>query len=487
MWGAVIAAFVLTQVAYAAGAVSMLVLFGRRSSPIVDEDTLERVVTASDAPVERDRPVLEADGGARKSGRDGRGARKNGPAIGPARAAAADGNVAIDCRLPESHVRPVHVLLPIYRERWATLEGTLENVASQRYPTDRIAVYVVYESHDEDVPAVLAELATDRDDELEVVPVEVDRDALAVDRSAVEWTFTGTGIPRTKAAALTYAFTTLSLGPDDVVTVFDSDTRVPTDTFELAVAGLEEYDIVQAKQTARNVDDGLLPTLESMGIAAWSDVIYPRSAAGPYQLLGKAYFLETRLLYELDRWQLDAVTEDMALGVAAFERGCSLGVIDRYVQDLCPRSLHAWVGQKRRWVRGPYRHLRSPNWSRLERARCWSVTRLTQALSVVNVVGIPAGLVVFLASLRGSVAVPTAVLPLVAANAVVWLVYTARSYRAAWSALSVDDRKDRLRYSLVSNPVTQALYATLWVIPIVLAVCEVLRGHDPVFSVTPKD
>ncbi len=112
------------------------------------------------------------------------------------------------------------------------------------------------------------------------------------------------------------------------MTVFDSDTQVPLDTFELAVAGLTEYDIVQAKQTVRNVDDGLLPLLESMGIAAWSDLIYTNSAGGPYQLLGKAYFVPAGVLYDLDRWQLDAVTEDMALGVAAHERGCTLGIID---------------------------------------------------------------------------------------------------------------------------------------------------------------
>lgn len=44
----------------------------------------------------------------------------------------------------------------------------------------------------------------------------------------------------------------------------------------------------------------------------------------------------------------------------------------------------------------------------------------------------------------------------------------------------------RVRYFLRSNPFTQLVYATIWVVPICLAVWDVLRGRQSRFEVTPK-
>ncbi len=477
---AVVAAFVLTQVAYFVGNCALVTLLVRRADVLVDDGTVERIA-AEAAETGRERTLARPDGGS--GGGVDSSPTNAGQPVSDSRPAAASG-----CRLPQSAIRRIRVLVPIYRESPAVLAETLDDIASQRYPTANVSVYVVHEPDDPTVPAI-REAASAREDDLAVEFVAVDRTALAADRAPGDWTFSGTGIPRTKAAALTYAFTTLSFAADDVVTVFDSDTQVPLDTFELAAAGLTEYDIVQAKQTARNVADGWLPLLESMGIAAWSDVVYTNSAAGPYQLLGKAYFVEAGVLYDLDRWQLDAVTEDMALGVAAHERGYTLGVIDRYVQDLCPADLEAWIRQKRRWVRGPYRHLLTPGWSGLERGRFWAGTVLTQLLAVTNVLGLPVGLAVLWLTLTGSAGtvVPASMLALVAFNGVVWCYYGWRSYRAAWDAVAFDGRWEQVRYSLLSNPVTQALYATLWTVPICLALADAVRGVAPTFDVTPKD
>lgn len=477
---AVIAAFALTQVAYFVGNCALVTLLVRRSDTRVDDGTLERVV-AEAAADDRDRSLTRPDGGS--SGGVAPSPADANRQAGEPRPAARSG-----CRLPRSAIRRIRVLVPVYRESPAVLMETLDNIAAQRYPTAAVSVYVIYEPDDPTVSAV-REAVVAREDDLAVEFVAVDRAALAADRAPGDWTFSGTGVPRTKAAALTYAVTTRSFSADDVVTVFDSDTQVPLDTFELAAAGLAEYDIVQAKQTARNVDDGLLPLLESMGIAAWSDLVYANSTDGPSQLLGKAYFVPAGVLPDLDRWQLDAVTEDMALGVAAHERGRTLGVIDRYVQDRCPADLEAWVRQKRRWVRGPYRHLLTPGWSGLERGRFWAGTVLTQLLTVTNVLGLPVGFAVLGLTLSGvaGTVVPPALLPLVAFNGVVWCYYSWRSYRAAWEAVAFESRLERVRYSLVSNPITQALYATLWTVPICLALLDAVRGVAPTFDVTPKE
>jgi cellulose synthase/poly-beta-1,6-N-acetylglucosamine synthase-like glycosyltransferase len=382
----------------------------------------------------------------------------------------------------------MQVLIPVHRERREMLESTVEHVFEQEYPGDRIFVYVIYEPDDELTESYVHEVVADaREERMTVYPVRVNETTLLRHTSTFESFTTLDTRTRTKAAALTYAFITLSFHPDDVVTVFDSDTRVPTDLFSLATSGLQQYDLVQAKQTVRNVDDGWLPALEAMGIAAWSHIVYGKTAKGPYQLLGKAYFLSARTLNAIGEWEPDAVTEDMALGVEASLRGHSMGVLDRYVQDLCPSSVGAWVRQKRRWVRGPYRYLLDRRLAGWPRVRFTSYTVANQVLSVTNVVGVPSGIAYFVWSLRGTAPEIHPFFALVlAVNLAGWLAYSAWSVAATEAAVNFDSRRQRLRFYLRSNPVTQVLYATLWTVPIVLAVSDVIRRRSPEFEVTPK-
>ncbi len=385
-------------------------------------------------------------------------------------------------------IRPIHVLLAVRNERRAVIEETIADVFAQEYPTESIHVYVIHEADDELVGGYVDDLAaTAADRGWDVVPHAVDREGLSYYLQANARLIAGDFVPRTKAAALTYAFASLSFEPDDVVTVSDADTKLPPDTFRLAVGGLEEYDIVQAKQTVRNVADGWLPTLEAMGIAAWSDAIYARTSTGPYQLLGKGYFVGVDDLYALGAWDPDAITEDMTLGVAAYLQGYRLGIVDRYVQDLCPTDFRAWVRQKRRWVGGPYAHLFREEFTLRERIRFWTFTVANQALSVANFVGVPVGIVVaWVAIAGGGITLPTAVTVLVAFNLLCWAEFTRRTYAATRRAVPLATRRAKVRFYLLSNPITQAIYAALWAVPIASAVWGTLRGVAPTFEVTPK-
>jgi cellulose synthase/poly-beta-1,6-N-acetylglucosamine synthase-like glycosyltransferase len=384
----------------------------------------------------------------------------------------------------------LHVLLPVYREPRAIVEATLENVYASEYPRENLSVFLIHEADDTHVKGYLAALRREAHrNGLEFQAIEVDRDLFAVDTPGASWLNTGgpDPVPRTKAAALRYAFRTGAFHPDDVVTVFDADTRVPPDLFELGIRGLEDYDVVQAKQTVRNRDAGWLPRLEAMGIAAWSHVVYPRTAGGPYQLLGKGYFATVDTLHDLDDWQPASITEDMRLGLDASARGYSLGVVDRYVQDLCPAAPGDWVRQKTRWVAGPYRTSHDGSLSRVDSLRFLFYAVLNQSLSLVNVLGVPAGLVVLALTLAGSApAFPWWLRAVVTVNLLVWAYYSVRSYAAASDAIAFDSRRERFGYFLVSNPITQALYATVWAVPILNLASHVLRRSPVGFSVTAK-
>ena len=389
---------------------------------------------------------------------------------------------------PPSEHQPVNVLMAVRGERREILEETIVEIFEQEYPGELIHVYVVYEEDDPVVNEYVREMsdwASDRG--WDVVPWEVDRDGLRYYLQANGRLLDGGQSPKTKAAALTYAFSTLSLPPDEVVTVYDSDTVLPSDTFSLAVRGLEEYDLVQAKQTVRNHADGWLPALEAMGIAAWSHIIYASTSRGPYQLLGKGYFFEVGKLYAIGGWDADEITEDMTLGVEAYINGYELGVLDRYVQDLCPTNFADWRRQKRRWVMGPYKHLLNERLSGRDRVRFWAFTVANQMLSLTNLVGVPAGLYVLWRTLGGRPFVfSTALTVVVALNFVSWLYYSIRTYAATRAAVSFRSRREKTRFYLLANPFTQVLYATIWVVPIVGAMWRFARGEDVAFEVTPK-
>jgi cellulose synthase/poly-beta-1,6-N-acetylglucosamine synthase-like glycosyltransferase len=389
---------------------------------------------------------------------------------------------------PPGEYRPINILVAIRGERRAVVEETISEVFEQRYPDELIHVYVVYEEDDALVNEYVDDVAGDAAERgWDVTPWSVDRDGLQYYLQADGRLLEGGRLPKTKAAALTYAFATLSLSPEEIVTVYDSDTELPADTFALGVRGLERYDVVQAKQTVRNHGDGFLPALEAMGIAAWSHIIYASTTRGPYQLLGKGYFFEVGKLYAIGGWDANAITEDMTLGVEAYTRGYELGVIDRYVQDLCPRNFRDWRRQKRRWVMGPYEHLLSRRLSWLDRLRFFAFTVANQMLSLTNLIGVPAGLFVFWRALGGEPFVFSDVLTaIVMVNFASWLYYSIRTYAATRDGVSFNSRREKLRFYLLSNPFTQVLYATIWVVPIGGAILRAARGEEVDFEVTPK-
>ena len=371
----------------------------------------------------------------------------------------------------------IHVLIAAYQERKEILEETLKSVYGSEYPADRITAYLVYEEHDD----VIGSYA----DELDVEPIVVETDDPVWERIQEDRHMETMMMPKNKARALTYALYTRDF--DGVITVLDSDTGFGPELFKLGIVGLEEYDIVQAKQTVRNIGDGWLPLLESMGVAAWCATIYERAVNRPYQLLGKAYFIRTEDLYDLRGWNPYTITEDMYLGIEAYNSGYSLGVIDYYIQDLCPVSFDSWVKQKTRWVHGPYEILSASllNWR--EKIQFMSYTVTNQVISLTNVVGVPVGLIVFFLFLTGNAPTfPLYVTAMVGVNLIVWIHYVINSYRVSLEAIDFDSWNQGLRYYVISNFFTQLVYATLWALPILLAIRAVWQKKTLSFEVTPK-
>ncbi len=376
---------------------------------------------------------------------------------------------------PETY-EELNVLVPLRSESREVFESTVDSILDAEYPVEQTHVYAIFESDDD----VVKEYIHDFD----VVPVSVEVD----DRLWQQ--ITGSPKARTpisprKGRALTYALYKLNL--DGVITVLDSDTQFDPDLFRRGVAGLEEYDITQAKQTVWNTSDGLLPLWESMGIAAWSHAIYAKTARGPFQLLGKGYFVRAETLYDLHGWDPTDPTEDMVLGIEAYKRGYKLGIIDSYLQDICPSGFWQWVRQKRRWVGGPYRAIGQHSLSLKDALQFGSTTAVNQMMSVNHLFGVPAGLAVLFLFATGTGPVVTPALGvLLGFNFIMWVYFTARTYQATEAAIRFRSTRHKIKYYTLSNPLTQIVYSLLWVIPIFLFLFG-SKARRNEFIVTPKE
>ncbi|PGF17391.1 hypothetical protein CP556_15665 [Natrinema sp. CBA1119] len=469
---AVVAAFVASQIGYFVVSCGLVGLFARRPLNAVDERTLGRVLEelrddSATGPQQR-----------RTAGDQGLAAEPTPPV---------EDGPGPDCRLPATAQRRIRVFVPLSGSQREALEETLASIAGQSYPVDRVSVSVITGPGEPAVAELTDALEAGRASGLTVELVETVAAIRAAGQTAGDPTRTDRGDSRVGTDTISEAFATLSVDDDDIVTVVNSGTRFPVDAFELAVAGLAEDDIVQAKRTAGNVGDGLLPLLESAGSAIHSDLLFANSNTGPYRLLEEGYFLPADVLADLEDWRRDGATGSMPLDAAAFRRGYTLGILNRYVRTRCPTGIDEWVREKQRQVSEPYRRLRAPNWSAFDRLRFVTGTGLTHLLAVTNIVGIPVGLVVALATVAGWLSLSPLLAALVAYNAVVWAYYSVRSARAAWQAVPFESRWARLRYSLLSNPFTQALYATLWAVPLALALRDAVTGDESSVSGTPTE
>ena len=226
---AVVAVFVASQIGYFVVSCGLVGLFARRPLNAVDERTLGRVLAESRGdsapPPQRSR----ADG-------DQRLAAEPMSTVDPD----PDPGPGPQCRLPATTQRRIHVLVPVSGNRNKALEETLASIAEQSYPAGRVFISVITGPGEPAVAELTDALESGRTSGLTVEQVETDDAVRAADQTTNDRTRTDCGGTRVVAAPVSRAFATLSVDDDDIVTVVNSGTRLPVDTFELAVAGLEE-------------------------------------------------------------------------------------------------------------------------------------------------------------------------------------------------------------------------------------------------------
>jgi cellulose synthase/poly-beta-1,6-N-acetylglucosamine synthase-like glycosyltransferase len=384
-----------------------------------------------------------------------------------------------------TNYKDLSVYIPLYKEREEIIMQTLERIENSTYPLENITVYIVYEESDDIVTEYITRLYKKE----YIKPISIWNDDPFWDfikDKRHKSLISNQEFPQNKARCLTYALYVTK--PEGIITVLDSDTGFEPTLFEHGVSALEkDVTIVQAKQTVRNYNDGIIPYLESAGISAWSSIIYANTTRMPFQLLGKGYFLESETLFDTFGWNPYSNTEDMTLGLDLYNNNEKLLVLNTYITDLCPNKYSIWVKQKRRWVKGPYEHFKLSKWKSIKELFQFCTYTLTpQLVTLTNIIGIPVGIAMGFLVLNSLMSLPTYVVILTIFNALCWIGYGIRTYQVSIPANKITSKKERIKYILLNNPVFQTFYATLWAYPIILAIIDTISGKQRDFGVTEK-
>jgi glycosyltransferase XagB len=225
------------------------------------------------------------------------------------------------------------VLVPLYREE-AVLGQLLAALSALDYPANSLDVVLLLEADDEDTAEALRFHALPEAFRVVIVPP---------------------GEPRTKPRALNHG---LTLVGSQFVTVYDAEDIPDPDQLKRAVLAFEtagpDIGCLQARLAIDNGPDGWLPLMMAIEYAALFDVVKcgMAQAGYPVALGGTSNHFRRSDLVALGGWDKWNVTEDADLGIRLARAGLRVQDLPSTTLEEAPISLRAWLGQRRRWMKG---------------------------------------------------------------------------------------------------------------------------------------
>jgi cellulose synthase/poly-beta-1,6-N-acetylglucosamine synthase-like glycosyltransferase len=175
------------------------------------------------------------------------------------------------------------------------------------------------------------------------------------------------GQPRTKPRALNVA---LPLARGALLTIYDAEDEPEPGQLRAAAARFavapRQVACLQGRLAIDNIEDGWLARLFALEYAALFDVLNPGLAklGLPIALGGTSNHFRTDVLRRVGGWDAWNVTEDADLGLRLARFGYRVEALDSATHEEAPARLSAWLGQRRRWLKGWMQtlavHFRSP-------------------------------------------------------------------------------------------------------------------------------
>lgn len=240
---------------------------------------------------------------------------------------------ATRCELPT-----YTILVALYDE--AAVAGRLVAALDAiDYPTDRLEVLLLIESHDTLTRCALAAAlgAAGR-------PSAHMRTVVVPD-----------GAPRTKPRALCYG---LQLAKGDYVVVYDAEDRPEPDQLRKSVAAFQaagsRLGCLQARLNVYNRTDSIVTALFTVEYTALFDGLLPAltRAGAPLPLGGTSNHFPRPVLIETGGWDPWNVTEDADLGYRLARHGYEVAVLSSTTWEEAPGCWRDWLNQRTRWQKG---------------------------------------------------------------------------------------------------------------------------------------
>lgn len=233
---------------------------------------------------------------------------------------------------------PRYTILAALHDEAEVVDQLIARLAAIDYPADRLQGMLVLEAHDHATQA--AALAAPRPDWLEIFVAPP-------------------GKPGTKPRALNCA---LPHATGDLLTVYDAeDAPDPSQLKEAASRFLADSGgrlaCLQAPLRIRPAKGSITPFLDHQFAAEYAS-LFEITLPGltrlglPFPLGGTSNHFRVDVLRAIGGWDSWNVTEDADLGFRLWRRGWRLGVITRPTWETPPGSLHDWLPQRTRWLKG---------------------------------------------------------------------------------------------------------------------------------------
>ncbi len=251
-----------------------------------------------------------------------------------------------DCAaLPEEELPVYSILVPMYREP-ESLAGLVAALAAMDYPKDRLDVQLLLEEDDDETRAAAAAI--------ELPP-------------GFRITLAPPSLPRTKPKACNIG---LARARGELLVIYDAEDRPEPDQLRKAAAAFRtqppEVVCLQCKLNFYNPRQNLLTRWFAAEYASWFDLALPGLSAlgGLIPLGGTSNHFRVEALRALLGWDAWNVTEDCDLGVRLRRRGWRTRMLDSTTWEEACSSLHFWIRQRTRWLKGYIQtwlvHMRRP-------------------------------------------------------------------------------------------------------------------------------
>lgn len=403
-----------------------------------------------------------------------------------------------------------HIVMfyPVLNELESTMRTTLVALGRVHYPAAKRQVIAIPNWNDAGTLSALRRLQAEFDflEIMEVPPT--DHPSWKVVWEAWEanpkcyWWHVGRRahsreLPPKKTRQLIYAFYHLHQargGAEFLVNYIDADSCPPPGHYMAAVAGMGEYDVLQAKNVAGNLNASLAASLHAFDHMNWDGMKYAHLSANgrqPYWMLGKGLFFRASDLHALGGFHPWITIEDPEVGMRFWKNGKRLGVIESPLIEEVPLTFGRGITQRKRWICGFFQSLGEPlsrmGFTPVEKFKAW--LNFLPCLSLwINLPGYPIGAWALWTLVTGQNVLPLWLIVLGVANTLAFAVVMLGLYVNTWkrTALVLDGLGQRLAYMLRVNPLFVVAWWGLWLVPQAIGAWMYVRDLGQVWERTEK-